>query len=79
MVILSRNDIERIAERVIQAYKKLPEFENKKVYNISPKILLERLLNLRIDYGHLSQDRQTLGVTITRAAGEVEIYNEWQP
>ena len=71
MVILSRNDIERIAERVIRAYKKLPEFENKKVYNISPKILLERLLNLRIDYGHLSQDRQTLGVTITRAAGEV--------
>ena len=75
MVILSRNDIERIAERVIQAYKKLPEFENKKIYNISPKILLERLLNLRIDYGHLSQDRQTLGVTITRVAGEVEIYN----
>lgn len=75
MVILSRNDIERIAERVIQAYKKLPELENKKVYNISPKILLERLLNLRIDYGHLSQDRQTLGVTITRVAGEVEIYN----
>lgn len=59
----------------MQAYRKLPEFENKKIYNISPKILLERLLKLRINYGHLSQDRQTLGVTITRVAGEVEIYN----
>lgn len=75
MVTLSRNDIERIAQRVIRAYRKLPRFQDKRIYNISPQILLEDLLKLRIDYGHLSLDRMTLGATIPRVAGEVEIYN----
>lgn len=75
MVILSRTDIESIAARVIRAYKKLPEFDGRRIYNISPKILIEQLLKLRIEYGHLSLDRLTLGMTIPRSAGEVEIYN----
>ena len=75
MVCLSRKDIERIAERVIRAYRKLPEFRNKRIYNISPQILLESLLKLRIEYAHLSLDRLTLGATIPRVTGEVEVFN----
>ena len=75
MVCLSRNDIERIGERVVQAYKRLPIFEGKRIYNISPTILIEQLLKLKIEYGHLSLDRLTLGMTIPRSCGEVEIYN----
>lgn len=75
MVCLSRIDIERISERVIRAYKKLPEFENKRIYSISPTILIEHLLKLKIEYGHLSLDRLTLGMTIPQSCGEVEIYN----
>lgn len=75
MVVLSRYDIERIAERVIRAYKKLPILEGKRIYNISPQILLENLLKLKIDYCHLSLDRLTLGATIPRVAGEIEIFD----
>lgn len=75
MVILSRADIEAIGERVFRAYKKLPEFENKRVYNISPEILIENLLKLRIEYCHLSLDRTVLGVTTPIKDTEVRIYN----
>ena len=54
MVRLSRYDLEKIAQRVIRAYMKLPVFEGKRIYNISPQILLENLLKLRVDYCHLS-------------------------
>ena len=76
MVTLSRNDIERIAQRVIRAYRKLPELQGKRIYNISPQILLDSLLKLKTEYCHLSLDRLTLGATIPRVPGEVEIIND---
>lgn len=75
MVRLSRYDLEKIAQRVIRAYMKLPVFEGKRIYNISPQILLENLLKLRVDYCHLSLDRLTLGATIPRVAGEIEVFD----
>ena len=75
MVVLSRTDIEWIAQRVIRAYKKLPVLEDRRIYNISPQILLDHLLKLKTDYCHLSLDRLTLGATIPRVPGKVEIFN----
>ena len=75
MVKLSRYDIEKIAERVIRAYKKLPIFEGKRIYNISPQKLLDNILDLKTEYCHLSLDRLTLGATIPRVAGEIEIFD----
>ena len=77
MVVLSRRDIERIGESVIRKYKELPELSGKRIYNISPQILLENLLKLKIEYCHLSLDRLTLGATIPNVPGQVEIFNAY--
>lgn len=72
---LSRIDIEAIAEKIIKAYKELPEVKNKKIYRIEPELLLTRLLGLRIEYQHLSLDGSILGMTSFQEIG-VEVFDE---
>ena len=45
--ILSRMDIEKIAERVLKAYKNLPENINTDITHIDPELLLTNLLGFR--------------------------------
>lgn len=63
MRCLSRKDLEQIGERVVTAYKKLPEFKGKTVYSITPSVLIEKVLKIRMEYHHLSLDGSILGVT----------------
>lgn len=70
MSYLSRNDIERIAARVTNDYKRLPRFWGRAVEHIDPEILACELCGLRLDYFHLSRDGLTLGMT---SDGRVEV------
>ncbi len=65
MKILSRQNIEEIAQRVLKAYYQLPEVKGKEINNIDLELLLERLLGLKIKYAHLSIDGSILGATTT--------------
>ena len=74
MKILSRKDIESIADRVLKAYYNLPENRNKSIiFNIDPELLLRELLGLKIEYTHLSVDRTILGATTT-VPMEIEVF-----
>jgi spore coat polysaccharide biosynthesis predicted glycosyltransferase SpsG len=53
---LSRQNIETIAARVVNAYYQLPELQGKPIHRIDPELLLTDLLGLSIDYQHLSLD-----------------------
>lgn len=72
---LSRNDIEAIAERIISAYRELPDLKNRQIYRIEPELLLTKVLGLKIDYQHLSVDGAILGMTSFKEIG-VEIVDE---
>ena len=52
MKILSRKDIEKIAERVLKAYKNLPENINTDITHIDPELLLTNLLGFNLEYTH---------------------------
>ena len=78
MKYLSNKDIEMIAERVITAYKRLPELNGTRIYKIEPELLLTKLLGLNIEYHHLSPDRSILGMTSFQEIG-VEIFEEANP
>ncbi len=73
MKCLSRQDIEAIAARVVNAYIRLPELQGKPLYRIEPERLLQNVLGLNIDYHHLSMDNSVLGLTSVTALG-VEVY-----
>ena len=60
---LSRNDLEQIEERVVTSYRKLPEFNGKTIYSITPSVLIEKVLKIKMEYHHLSLDGSVLGVT----------------
>lgn len=70
---LSRKDIEAIAERVVQAYMKLPELQGQNIQRIEPVLLCEELLNLNIDFVRLSLDGSLLGLTSFTELG-IEVY-----
>lgn len=72
---LSRVDIKVIAEKIIKAYRELPEVKNKKIYRIEPELLLTKLLGLKIEYQHLSLDGSILGMTAFQEIG-VEVFDE---
>lgn len=72
---LSRNELQAIADRVITAYKKLPENQGKVLLKVEPEKLLKNLLGLNIDYKHLSRDGSILGLT-SYADTEIQIYDE---
>mgnify|MGYP001159099233 CR=1 FL=1 len=63
MRILSRKDIEMIAERVVTQYKALPEITNSQIYHVDPVLLAERVYGFSVEYEHLSVDGRALGVT----------------
>ena len=73
MKILSRKDIEKIAERVLKAYKNLPENINTDITHIDPELLLTNLLGFNLEYTHLSLDGSILGATTT-VPMEIEVY-----
>lgn len=72
---LSRKDIEAIAERIVTAYKQLPEIKNTNIYRIEPELLLTKLLGLKIEYQHLSLDGSILGMTSFNEIG-VKVFDE---
>lgn len=65
---LSRNDIERIAQRVIAAYQRLPAVRKGPDGVVSPALLIHDLLGLSVEYHTLSPNGSILGLT---ACGEV--------
>lgn len=71
---LSRYDIELIAQRIVKAYKDLPEVKNNLFFKINPELMATQLLGLNIDYEHLSLDGETLGLTTFCDMG-VEVYD----
>ena len=73
---LSRNNLESIGERYVRAYKRLPEFKGGTVYSVSPSILIEQVLNLNIEYHHLSLDGSVLGVTTKDHETGYKVYDE---
>ena len=60
---LTRNYIEGMANSILKDYYALPEFMGKEIYRVEPDILLQRVLNLNIEYAHLSSDESVLGLT----------------
>ena len=75
MRYLSRNDLEKIATRVFNDYKHLPQFVDRQVDRVDPEILACELCGLHIDYFHLSKDGLTLGMTAFKEVG-VELYDD---
>lgn len=67
---MSRYEIEAIANRIIAAYKNLPEVRGQKVNRIEPELLICNLLDLSMDYHILSPNGSILGLT---ACGEVDV------
>lgn len=67
---LSRYDIELIARRIVKAYWNLPEVQNDDFLRVNPELMATQVLDLNIDYEHLSLDGKTLGLT---AFGEVGV------
>ena len=75
MRYLSRNNLEKIATRVFNGYKHLPQFAGQQVYHVDPEILAGGLCGLHIDHFHLSKDSLTLGMTAFKEIG-VEVYDD---
>lgn len=64
VLYLSRKNIERIARSVIDEYFALPKIRiQPEIRRIDPFILAENLLGLKVDFRHLSADRQIFGLT----------------
>ena len=66
---LSREMLGHIAERVLCAYKKLPEVQERGFYFVDTSLLVKELLRLNVEYRHLSKDRLTLGMTCFEEIG----------
>ena len=71
---LSRYDIELIARRIVKAYWNLPEVQNDDFLRVNPELMATQVLDLNIDYEHLSLDGNTLGLTAFGEVG-VEVYD----
>lgn len=73
---LSRRDIEKIAQGVVNEYMALPKIQiSESPTRIDPFILAENLLSLKVDFRHLSLDKLTFGVT-SYFATVAPIYDE---
>lgn len=61
---LSHKDIERLSQKVISEYMRLPKVRiQSEVKKIDPFILAENYVGLRVDFRHLSKERQIFGLT----------------
>ncbi len=73
---LTLHEIETVADRAFRAYADLPEVQNAGLLvRVDPAVLLNALLDLSIEYRHLSRDGSVLGVTAYEEVG-VEICDE---
>ena len=70
MQYLSRLDMERIAQRVLRAYWKLPEAQEHPTH-VDPCLLARKVLGMTVRYRHLSEDRELLGLT---SYGDMEVF-----
>ena len=70
MLYLSRLDMERIAQRVLRAYRKLPEAQERPAC-VDPELLARKVLGMTVRYRHLSEDGELLGMT---SYGELEVF-----
>lgn len=75
MSYLSRNDIEAIAARIFDDYKRLPRHAGVPIARVDPLILATELCGLHIDHFHLSKDGYTLGMTSFNEFG-VKVYDD---
>ena len=71
-------EIEELAQRVLRAYRRLPCFYGKTVFNTDPAILAEQLLHLSIHYDCLSTKKVLLGLTAFEETDVNLIVSEWQ-
>ena len=72
---LTRNEIERIAQRVITAYRKLPSQQGYPCWFVDPELLATELLGLRVEYHALSPMGNIHGLTVFSDA-EIPIYDD---
>ena len=56
-------EIFELSVRVLTAYRNLPQFRGKDVYNLDPMILAEQLLHYAVKYDTLSLNHSILGMT----------------
>ena len=75
---LSAETIEAIASRVLRAYAKLPEVQENGFYYVVPNELVHTLLGLTVEFRHLSEDGDILGLTCFDELGiELPGTDEW--
>lgn len=63
MICFSRNDLERIGEKVTVAYMRSREVSEDDVYQVDPEQVAQDLFHLSLAHFHLSSDRTVLGMT----------------
>ena len=63
MICFSRNDMERIAGKVVAAYMCSVSVPNEDVYQIDPEYVAENLFHLSIEHFHISLNHSILGLT----------------
>ena len=63
MPYLKKSTMEKIAERVLNAYWLLPEAEAETATRVVPELLAQEIVGLSIEYWHLSPDMSILGQT----------------
>jgi len=67
---LKRTDIEKIGNRIFNAYRKLPCVSSHgHISRVDPDVVLNCILGIDIQYHHLSEDGQTYGMTSTGELG----------
>lgn len=62
-VMLSRKDLEDIGKNIFEQYKQLPEIKDTDIENVNLDLLVRKVLNLNLEYHHLSLSGIVLGVT----------------
>ena len=68
---ITETELERIGDRVFRAYRALPAVQAAgPLLRVDPRLLLEAVLGLRVEFGRLSRDGKTLGMT---ARDEMEV------
>ena len=75
MIYFSRNDLERIAGKVVAAYMRSVTVPKEDVYQIDPERVAQDLFHLSLEYFHLSSDRTILGMT-SKEEYWMEVFDE---
>ena len=75
MICFSRNDLERIAGKVVAAYMRSVTVPKEDVYQIDPERVAQDLFHLSLEYFHLSSDRTILGMT-SKEEYWMEVFDE---